>query len=72
MICEFRNNLEKYNCYVMGEDPKSHISKETYLSDVIITIFLTLSITIFVTWWILPLRNINLNPKFVCNKYKKE
>ncbi len=76
MICEFRNSLERYICFFIGADPKNHITKETHLSDVIFTIFITLLIIIIVAWWIVPLRilrkSINLNPKFVCDKYKEE
>jgi len=75
MICELRNKLERYICYFMGADPADHITKETYLSDVIITIFFTLFTTLFVVWWSIPFRllfkiigKFNLNPKFVCYK----
>ena len=79
MICEFRNNLERYVCFILNADPADHVKKETYLSDVLVTILFAIVTTILITWWILPLRllfkvvgSLNLNRKFVCSKYKEE
>lgn len=79
MICEFRNDLERYICYIIGTDQEIHITKETYLSDVILIIIISIFMTVLITWWLLPLRLLfkiigilNLNPKFVCSKYKEE
>jgi hypothetical protein len=73
MICEFRNNLERYICFSIGANPENHITMETYLSDVIITILFALITTLFIAWWIIPFRILfkilgKFNLKFVCKK----
>ena len=75
MICELKNKLERYvDSIIFGNNENSRVFNEINLLDFLIWVVIATLVTIFVSWWVIPLRILIWKPltqtKYVCNKNK--